>query len=136
MACTTNSEEKNEDGLDEVELRKMLATFGSKSHDCEHIFIVSQYQCKGCVDRILPAMITESLQPVLKSSCWFAPYQEPTFLAGYNVSWEEISQVDIEKIIPYAANISYIRLEPSGVSVFQELGVKWVEVQQLEQLFE
>ncbi|MCA1752906.1 MAG: hypothetical protein LC670_14170, partial [Flavobacteriales bacterium] len=89
----------------------------------------------GCSDRVLSAMVSENLRPVLVSSCWIAPYQKPAEFDGHDIRWDEVSQTDIEKIIPYAANITYIRQVPSGVAVFQELGVKWVDPQQLEQLF-
>jgi hypothetical protein len=134
-ACAIDSADVVKGDFDEAKLTEMLSVHGVDFEGCEHVFVVSEYQCKGCSERVLSSMVSENLQPTLESSCWIAPYQIPEEFDGHEMRWEEVSQADIEKIIPYAANITYIRLMPSGVSAFQELGVKWVDPQQLEQLF-
>lgn len=126
--------ESKQTPLSENALKVLVLKCPLSEGEDKHYFIVSQYQCKGCVERVILAMNSESLRPILESSCWLAPHQKPGAFEGIDLTWSVLDQDKIEQIIPYAANITYIRLEESGVAAYQELGVEWVEVEKLEQL--
>ncbi len=131
ISCKRKQTAVSENVLKELALRCPL-----NNDEYAHYFILSDYQCKGCVERIILAMQSESLRPILESSCWLAPHQKPKEYEGLDITWHIMDQNEIEKIIPYAANITYIKLEGTGLVTFQELGVQWVEVEQLERLFQ
>lgn len=135
IASISISCESKQIALSENALKELVLKCPLNEGEEAHYFILSQYQCKGCVERVILSMQSESLRPILESSCWLAPHPKPSEFEGLNLTWHILEQTEIEKIIPFAANITYIRLEESGATAYQELGVEWVEVDKLEQLF-
>lgn len=119
-----------------VKVKDMFSYFELENDDYEYIFVVSQYQCAGCVDSIMRMLASDDFRLVLESSVWISPYEKPNCFTNLNVSqWQVIDQKIIERFIPYAANITYIKRESRGVSEYKELGVEMLEKDKLEKLF-
>jgi hypothetical protein len=131
-SCVQTNTDSNEQQAEEL-----VSHFELDADEFRHIFVVSQYQCLGCVDSIFRILNSVNFAPALESSFWISPNAKPEYLTNFEVGhWEVAEQNVIEQYFPYAGNITYFKLGSAGVSEYQELGIDILERDELKKLLD
>lgn len=130
FSCVNNEERRKFESA-----KELVSRFEPQINGYKHVFVISTYQCEGCVDSLMVLLNSKELRPILESSLWISPYEDLNYLPDLKTSqWLIVNQNVIEKFIPYAANITYIKQGSSGISECRELGIDMLEKDKLKNL--
>lgn len=125
----------NENKPDAEGAKALVEHFFPEGVESENIFVVSSYQCAGCVDSLLSIMRSDHFQSIMVSAVWVSPYEMPEYINPTRpASWMVVDQSEIEKFFPYAANVTYIRYESGEISECLEIGAKMPDQTKLRKL--